>query len=77
QRVMGVAQPGKWDITVLPWAPEITADEVGDWIRQHVSAAIISPTDYLPKIRPLSQTVRSPGGEAPWRKPLDSPHRAE
>ncbi|TVP61056.1 MAG: N-acetylmuramoyl-L-alanine amidase [Gemmatimonadales bacterium] len=72
QRVMGVAQPGKWDITVLPWItdPPLQPDEVGSWIRQHVSAAIISPTDYLPEIRPLRADPQRPHGTPPWRKPL-------
>lgn len=36
QEIHGVRQRGKWDITVLPWAPNIKEDEVGPWLRSHI-----------------------------------------
>lgn len=36
-RLHGVSQAGKWDIDVLPWLPDLTPEQVGQWLRAQVA----------------------------------------
>lgn len=66
----GIGDPGKWDITVLPWLPDLREIEVGPWIRDQVRQAVYHPTDYAPEIRDLPADLQRPHGTPPWRRPL-------
>lgn len=39
QSLHGISQPGKWDVTVLPWLPRLTKAEAGDMLRLLVRGA--------------------------------------
>lgn len=39
QRLHGVPQRAKWDISVLPWMPDLTPEQVGQWLRAQVAEA--------------------------------------
>jgi hypothetical protein len=34
---LGISQDGKWDVLKLPWAPDLSKDEVGDQFRDLVT----------------------------------------
>jgi hypothetical protein len=60
----GVAQRGKWDIDVLPWAPHLTREEVADtlrqWIRDSMPIAIVEPPTIHPPSVPRIWTSADP-----------------
>ena len=40
QRILGIAQSGKWDPMVLPWSPSLTSEQVGNMFRAEVQQAL-------------------------------------
>jgi hypothetical protein len=68
-RVYDIAQPGKWDIAALPFAPQIRgSEEVGTWLRQLASAHARPhqriDIDHIP--RPAPQVI---GADDPPQAP--------
>jgi N-acetyl-anhydromuramyl-L-alanine amidase AmpD len=49
QTIHGRPQAGKWDITEIPFAPDVPPDEVGLWLRARIYLAKVGP----PEIRPV------------------------
>lgn len=37
QNILGIAQNGKWDVTKLPWSPELSTNAVGNAFRSEVT----------------------------------------
>lgn len=61
---LGVKQRGKWDITRLPFKPEIRgAIPVGDYMRERVLSYFGAAGGVLPKPRPELLASGSAGGE--------------
>lgn len=55
----GMKQTGKWDIDVLPWAPQLSRTEVADSLRRWVQAAVdmqIADVDLKP-VRPTPRRL--------------------
>lgn len=56
ERVLGIEQKGKWDISRLAFDPSVSgADACGDRLRRETMAAMSGAR--LPEIRPVSQNV--------------------
>lgn len=43
QSVLNIRQKEKWDPLVLPWRPELSKREVGDFLRAEIARALVAP----------------------------------